>query len=31
MGMTTYLILLGAHAMDHIPDEDMAAVDEALL
>ena len=27
--MTTYLILLGAHAMDHIPDEDMPAVDEA--
>lgn len=27
--MTTYLIQFGAHAMDHIPDEDMAAVDEA--
>jgi hypothetical protein len=27
--MTTYLVLLGAHAMDHIPDEDMPAVDEA--
>jgi hypothetical protein len=27
--MTTYLILLGAHAMDHIPDEDLPAVDEA--
>ncbi len=27
--MTTYLVLFGAHAMDHIPDEDMPAVDEA--
>jgi hypothetical protein len=27
--MTQYLILLGAHAMDHIPDEDMPAVAKA--
>ena len=27
--MTQYLILFGAHAMDHIPDEDMPAVAEA--
>jgi hypothetical protein len=27
--MTEYLILLGAHAMDHIPDEDMPAVGKA--
>ena len=27
--MTQYLILLGAHAMDHIPDEDMPAVGKA--
>jgi hypothetical protein len=27
--MTEYLILLGAHAMDHIPDEDMPAVSKA--
>jgi hypothetical protein len=28
-GMTRYLISFGAHAMDHIPDEDMPAVAEA--
>jgi len=28
-GMTQYLILFGAHAMDHIPDEDMPAVAKA--
>ena len=27
--MTQYLILLSAHAMDHIPDEDMADVSKA--
>jgi len=27
--MTQYLILFGAHAMDHIPDEDMPAVARA--
>jgi hypothetical protein len=27
--MTQYLILLGAHAMDHIPDEDMPDVGKA--
>ena len=27
--MTRYLISFGAHAMDHIPDEDMPAVAEA--
>jgi hypothetical protein len=27
--MTTYLVLLDAHAMDQIPDEDMPALDEA--
>jgi hypothetical protein len=27
--MTHYLIVFGAHAMDHVPDEDMPAVDEA--
>jgi hypothetical protein len=27
--MTTYLILLDAHAMDHVSDKDMPAVDEA--
>ena len=27
--MTRYLISFGAHAMDHIPDEDMAAVAQA--
>ena len=27
--MTTYLMVFGAHAMDHVPDEDMPAVDEA--
>ena len=27
--MTQYLISFGAHAMDHIPDEDMPAVDQA--
>ena len=27
--MTRYLISFGAHAMDHIPDEDMAAVAKA--
>jgi len=27
--MTQYLILLGAHAMDHIPDEEMPAVAKA--
>jgi hypothetical protein len=27
--MTQYLILLGAHAMDHIPNEDMPAVAKA--
>ncbi len=27
--MTQYLILFGAHAMDHIPDEDMPAVAKA--
>ena len=27
--MTTYLISFGAHAMDHIPDEDMPAVADA--
>jgi hypothetical protein len=27
--MTTYLISFGAHAMDHIPDEDMPAVAKA--
>jgi len=27
--MTQYLILLGAHAMDHIPEEDMPAVGKA--
>jgi hypothetical protein len=27
--MSQYLILLGAHAMDHIPEEDMAAVGAA--
>jgi hypothetical protein len=27
--MTWYLISFGAHAMDHIPDEDMPAVAEA--
>ena len=27
--MTRYLISFGAHAMDHIPDEDMPAVTEA--
>ena len=28
-GMTRYLISFGAHAMDHIPDEDMPAVAKA--
>jgi hypothetical protein len=27
--MTNYLMVFGAHAMDHVPDEDMPAVDEA--
>ena len=27
--MTHYLIVFGAHAMDHVPDADMIAVDEA--
>jgi hypothetical protein len=27
--MTNYLLVFGAHAMDHVPDEDMPAVDEA--
>jgi hypothetical protein len=27
--MAQYLIMLGAHAMDHIPDEDMPAVSKA--
>jgi hypothetical protein len=27
--MTQYLILLGAHGMDHIPDEEMPAVAKA--
>ena len=27
--MTRYLISFGAHAMDHIPDEDMLAVAKA--
>jgi hypothetical protein len=27
--MTTYMISFGAHAMDHIPDEDMSAVARA--
>ena len=27
--MTRYLISFGAHAMDHIPDEDMPAVAKA--
>jgi hypothetical protein len=27
--MTQYLILFGAHAMDHIPDEEMPAVAKA--
>jgi hypothetical protein len=27
--MTHYLMVFGAHAMDHVPDEDMPAVDEA--
>ena len=27
--MTRYLISFGAHAMDHIPDEDMTAVAKA--
>ena len=27
--MTKYLMVFGAHAMDHLPDEDMPAVDKA--
>jgi hypothetical protein len=27
--MTQYLVLFGVHAMDHVPDEDMAAVGRA--
>jgi hypothetical protein len=27
--MTSYLMVFGARAMDHVPDEDMPAVDEA--
>ena len=27
--MTKYLMVFGAHAMEHVPDEDMPAVDEA--
>ncbi len=29
--MTQYLISFSAHAMDHLPDEDMAAVAKAAL